>query len=366
MPGTFFYFLPALAGFVLSQDLSRGLGGSNGRWVSFLQSVESAYSYRVQQPIHSTWATKTMTPKARVRSLRGSSVYFAGSARNEVWRKAYLGFICGFLKFGAGTVISIVLGQQPVLLKSWRHFASFGVALLCVQVSPRDLFFRVLSANDTRGQVLRLITFSSCALYKVRKLTFVVHTTRILGYGPVLCVFLSALEIEGSGILRRAENHLSNVQWSWANVREVATRSAQHLFLGLNFWLSLMSICCIYLGAHAEESDGPLLYPLKTWSTVAALAVLNLRYCRTTVSQMCSRLACCRKPIVASWEGHLQVTPPRGRAGSDSGAKRGGKSSKRKKKKKKRRNSGDTGRDRSGSDSVFSRGGTPADRKKGQ
>ncbi len=366
MSGTLFYFLPALAGFVLSHDLSRGLGGSNGRWVSFLQSVESAYSYRVQQPIHSTWARKTMTPKARVRSLRGNSVYFAGSARNEVWRKAYLGFICGFLKFGAGTVISIVLGLQPVLLKSWRHFASFGVALLCVQVSPRDLFFRVLSANDARGLVLRLVTFSSCALYKVRKLTFVVHTTRILGCGPALCVFLCALEIEGSGILRRAENHLSNVPWSWANVREVAARSAQHLFLGLNFWLSLVSICCIYLGAHAEESDGPLLYPLKAWSTVAALAVLNLRYCRTTVSQMCTRLACRRKPIVASWEGHLQATPPRGRAGSDPG--RGGKNSKRKKKKKNRRNSGNKthGRDRSGSDSVFSRVGTSADRKKTQ
>eukprot|EP00946_MAST-07B_sp_MAST-7B-sp1_P005302 g5302.t1 len=177
---SFFFYLPsAIAAFMFGTDISRGIGGSNGRFVSFLQSVESAYSYRSQLPYRAP--QRVRTPGSRIRERR-QSLYYAGSERNAVWQKMYLGFICGLLKFGSGTVVSVVLGLDPVLLKGWRHFASFTIALLCVQATPNDVFFKVLSASDIRGLFLRCIVYMACALYKLRKLTFVVHMTRNVGY----------------------------------------------------------------------------------------------------------------------------------------------------------------------------------------
>ena len=108
-------------------------------------------------------------------------------------------------------MISITLGLEPVLLKGWRHFASFAAALMCVQATPKDMFFKVLSASDVRGMSLRAVMFMACAIYKLRKLTFVVHMARNIGHGPGVVILLCVLELEGSGVLRRFENHLMHV-----------------------------------------------------------------------------------------------------------------------------------------------------------
>jgi hypothetical protein len=281
----FFYWPAALAAFMFGSDISRGIGGSNGRWVSFLQSVESAYSYRSQSPYHAP--QQVLSPRTRIRERR-ESLYFAGSDRNAVSQKMYLGFICGLLKFGSGTIVSIVLGMDPVLLKGWRHFASFTIALLCVQATPKDVFFKVLSAPDVRGLVVRCVVYMACALYKLRKLTFVVHMTRNIGYGSPVTLLLSVLELEGSGVLRRFENHIMHVRWSWEGIQHVLVTNAWHLVSATNFWLSVLASCVLYMGANVDDAS-PFLYPLKWWSTLVALGVLSVRYNRNTTKELLRR-----------------------------------------------------------------------------
>jgi len=268
-----------------SDFMYRGLGASNGRWVSFLQSVESAYSYRIQMPFRAN-KNVALSPRSKIRLRRGS-VYYAGSDRNEIWRKLYLGFICGWLKFGTGTFISIMLGVEPVLAKSWRHFASFGVALMCIQLTPKDMFFQRLSAKNTRGLFLRLCMFVACAIYKLRKMTFVVHTTRILGYRWGTAIFLCVVECEGSGILRRTENRMSNIKWTLHGLSDVVKCCIIDLIERTNFWLSILVACTLTLGAHlGDEIAGPHVYTIPHTLNVAAMCILLIRHCRTTVIQI--------------------------------------------------------------------------------
>lgn len=135
-------------------DMSRG-SASNGRWVSFLQSVESAYAYRIQEPHRSKDMVAALSPRSKIKKgLSRDTVYYAGS--NTTYRgSVYLGFVCGWLKFGTGTVISFALGVEPVLGKNWRHFASFGVALMCVQLTPKDIFYQYLAEKSASGLLLR-------------------------------------------------------------------------------------------------------------------------------------------------------------------------------------------------------------------
>ena len=271
-----------------SLDMYRGLGASNGRWVSFLQSVESVYSYRIQKPFCPP--NESLSPRTKIRKRRGS-VYYAGSVKNEISQKLYLGFVCGWLKFGAGTFVSLTLGVEPVLAKSWRHFASFGVALMCVQLTPKDMFFRHLSERSTRGLLLRLCMFAACALYKLKKMTFVVYTTRALGYGWLMAVVLCVVECEGSGVFRRAENHAMHISmWrSLDSVRDVLWSSVAGLVERTNFWLSIVVAMTLTVGAHhVSILEGPMVYTLPWTIHAAALCILLARYCRTTVMQLWS------------------------------------------------------------------------------
>ena len=57
-----------------------------------------------------------------------------GSRHNSwVWRLRI--FIVSFcLKFGAGTMVSLLMGVTPVVMKGPRHFVSFFVSMLLIQV----------------------------------------------------------------------------------------------------------------------------------------------------------------------------------------------------------------------------------------
>lgn len=270
-------------------DMSRGLGASNGRYVSFLSSIESAYSYRIQQPIRSKSHQKLSTPR-KMRQRR-QSMYYAGSNKNAIWSKAYLGFVCGWLKFGTGTFISLVLGVEPTITKNWRHFASFGVALMCIQLTPKDIFFQQISEKSTRGLCFRLCMFTGCAIYKLKKMTFVVHTTRMLGYSWMLAIFLCVVECEGSGILRRAENQCMHVTWTSRGVLSMFISNVIALIERTNFWLSVLVACTLTLGAHLSSGiEGPSVYTIPWSFNAAVLLVLVLRYSRTTLIQLCSNL----------------------------------------------------------------------------
>ena len=128
----------------------------------------------------------------------------------------------------------------------------------------------------------------ACALYKLRKLTFVVHMTRNIGYGPSMAILLSVLELEGSGILRRFENHISHVRWSWKGIQHVLATSAWQLVGVPKFWLSILASCVLHMGANVDDAS-PFLYPLKWWSTLLALGVLSVRYNSSTMKEIFRR-----------------------------------------------------------------------------
>ena len=95
----------------------------------------------------------------------------------------YLGFICGLLKFGSGTVVSIVLGLDPVLLKGWRHFVSFTIALLPMlrslnglEVTPeqRD------TATEQWRRLRRLYQIAAGTLHVRHAIQPATHAMRIL------------------------------------------------------------------------------------------------------------------------------------------------------------------------------------------
>lgn len=69
------------------------------------------------------------------------------------------------------TAVSLALGETPVVLKGPRHVASFALALLFVQLSPRDLVFESL-----RSQSMQVALAVGVSLYKLRKANFVVET----------------------------------------------------------------------------------------------------------------------------------------------------------------------------------------------
>jgi hypothetical protein len=62
-----------------------------------------------------------------------------------------------------------VLGELPVIFRSPRHYSTFMLALLAVQLSPRDVAYRALSIPPVQA-----VLAQGVALYKLRKVCFVV------------------------------------------------------------------------------------------------------------------------------------------------------------------------------------------------
>ena len=130
-------------------------------------------------------------------------LYFAGHEKSGVAWQAYLGFMCAFLKFGAGTAVSLLLHETPVLLRGTRHMLTFAVALLLIQSCPGDV------CNTCLNGPVHLIVCAANALYKVRKFTFALEASLALetgGMGTALLV--TWLAVEGSSASRRVESVL--------------------------------------------------------------------------------------------------------------------------------------------------------------
>jgi hypothetical protein len=154
-----------------------GLGKTNGKIISLLDSLNTCHSFRVQAPHH--WQHVQEESPRRTRQ----SLYYAGGqlarcasarSRNETLRRVslVLWIIINNLlvKFGPATLVSLAVGETPVVLKGPRHLVSFGLALALVQMSPADLAFRALSLGPVQA-----LLGAGVALYKLRKAIFVVH-----------------------------------------------------------------------------------------------------------------------------------------------------------------------------------------------
>ena len=118
-----------------------------------------------------------------------------------MWQ-GYLGFMCALLKFGAGTVVSLMLHQTPVLLRGVRHTLTFAVALLLIQSCPGDL------VNTFLNGPTHLMVCVANALYKARKFTFALEASVAIGAQIPLTVLVTWLAVEGSSSARRVESVL--------------------------------------------------------------------------------------------------------------------------------------------------------------
>ena len=128
-------------------------------------------------------------------------LYFAGHEKSGIAWQAYLGFMCAFLKFGAGTTVSLVLHETPVLLRGIRHMFSFAAALLLIQSCPGDV------CNTCLNGPLHLVVCAANALYKVRKFTFALEASLAMKTGSSgTALLVTWLAVEGSSASRRIES----------------------------------------------------------------------------------------------------------------------------------------------------------------
>ena len=203
-------FLHSLGLYFLFYDVARGIGSSNGRFTSFVQSVESAYKYKAG---HYDVSNKNIGRK---------TVY------KLTLKYIYRCIVSTFLKFGPGTVVSIALGLYPTWTKGPRHIYSYYIAFCVIQLLPRNTGFLLIHEN----RFSRFLMHTATALYKLRKLIFIFHASsggiyivNKLFYGSSstradatalwyvatqVCIFLLALwECEGSTLSRQIELAIS-------------------------------------------------------------------------------------------------------------------------------------------------------------
>ena len=256
-------------------DWNRGLGAANGWWVSFLHSAHSAYHYRLQQVPQ----LSPLGDNKFIKKMRGMNPYWVMHPKSSGLKSMRVVCACAFLKFGGGVIVSMFLHLKPVIFKSPRHFFSFAFALALVQAAPFDFFFKTLQKDSEHGLLSRLVLNSACALYKVRKLTFIV----VSGYsgGPSFVIFLAFVAVEFSTVFRRIENYVFNVPWDsqtfklWRNA--LAEGFARY-YSTPGPWLTLLSSIILVYSTAYEEVEGAQLYPLDYYRKIAALFLLCLRY----------------------------------------------------------------------------------------
>ena len=107
------------------------------------------------------------------------------------------------VKFGPATLVSMALGETPVVLKGPRHVALFAAALVLVQLSPSELATRGTGLPSASAQLLLALSVS---LYKLRKACFVVHAAHAHGHSVWFSTIVTWLVIDGTSAARRVTN----------------------------------------------------------------------------------------------------------------------------------------------------------------
>lgn len=224
--------LTAFGVIALGFDLNFGLNTSNSKFVSFCHSLHVCHAY-------SQLRKKAHDP--------------------EVWWKRFL--LATLSKFGGGTIISFVLWKRPVYLRSYRHMAFFAFAY----ITSQQRFFE----DFVRTWYLNLLIKLSVALYRVRKILFIVHVTSnfaelecpielmhaLLHYwkGFCVCLVCSVVEFLGGTFLR---------QWS---CRTIETRNACLWFWkNPGFAVSSLAAILLFYGTVIQSTFDPILFKVLT------------------------------------------------------------------------------------------------------
>jgi hypothetical protein len=157
--------IPAFVTYVFLRDIYHGgFGFSNGRLLSFLDSFNSCYKFRVAIENESL----KYVPTTYVRAAT--------------------------LKFMAGSMTSLLLYHTPTVLRGPRHILSFSLAYIII-FGTDTVFLKM-----RQSLLSRLFLGVANSLYKLRKLMFVLHHGSSTGF--VYTLLVSLLAIEGSSSLR--------------------------------------------------------------------------------------------------------------------------------------------------------------------
>ncbi|GBG27062.1 Hypothetical Protein FCC1311_032852 [Hondaea fermentalgiana] len=148
------------------------LGSANGRFISIVDTVNSVSCFRKG------------LPKRR---------------RAGMVRFMWVLFVSFVVKFAAGSVISVLLGATPVILKGPRHMGSFFIGFLLVWHSPGDVVYRYITKSDA----VKLMVCMCCGLYKLRKALFAVECSKEEGDSFAFAFTLVLLALDGNSVLRK-------------------------------------------------------------------------------------------------------------------------------------------------------------------
>jgi len=161
--------------FILDATHNR-LGSSNGKFISFVDTMVNVYSFRDGLP-----NTTRSAGKGVLHVLRIISASF-------------------FIKFAAGTLVSLLIGKVPVVFQGVRHFISFFVGLALLWCAPCDFVFQQMK----HSRAVRLVMTMGRGLYKMRKAIYAIETAAKTGGGCLFAFLLAVLTIDGSTLTRRS------------------------------------------------------------------------------------------------------------------------------------------------------------------
>ena len=252
-----FYVLQVLLAYFLFFDFQRGLRGSNGRFVSFMQSVESVYKYK-----------------------RGHAKPSKNRPCEEKFFSAvYICCVCAFLKWAPGTVVSFWLDLTPTWMRGWRHAISFSAALVWIHFSPRNFVFRFFHTSTG----CRVLLHTATALYKLRKLVFLVQASynkRSLTGFMASAFLLSVWELEGGTTSRRVELYATtkvNRQSTLLKVYRDAKAAVRLMLYQTN---AICSFCAAWIlhFSWTESDVGPIKYPFPFHVKLIVLLIIWYRY----------------------------------------------------------------------------------------
>lgn len=244
-----------IAAFFVLEDLRMGgLGTSNGRIVSFFDSLNSCDEFRKQHawPERSgRWDCIIGTASPRRNSGQGVCPYRlcdANDARRNIWI-----FLSNFMaKFGMAALASVIIGETPVILKGPRHCVFFIAAFFVCHCAPDDYVHKQLGSCRS----WKLLSGLAVSLYKLRKVLFVVEASSV---GFVVTLIVAAISAEGSSFARRVINWWDTRGISSLSPR-VLPRLAEEFLTGLIFAalrLTPLFVCVATLVPMYENYGSP-------------------------------------------------------------------------------------------------------------
>mmetsp|Transcript_11299 Transcript_11299/g.15509 ORF Transcript_11299/g.15509 Transcript_11299/m.15509 type:complete len:480 (+) Transcript_11299:102-1541(+) len=206
-----------LSSFILTDLVQGGLGTSNGRVVSFLNSLNAMASFRRQRRVLQSGDAKN-SPNSEKKK---AELLYLRATRNSWSHRIQLFLLMFLAKFGSQSLGSLLIGATPVILKGPRHTFSWLLAMACIQLFPRDSVYKKLYDHSSLLCLVRI----GCALYKLRKFNFVSAFSLSKNYSLPWMLFVQIIIIDGNNLTSRIST------WAW--LRGWRHTSPNDLVLGL-------------------------------------------------------------------------------------------------------------------------------------